>query len=91
MVPRPEPSLRVDDKDRFVLRFLQGNGFDYVKTFKSLEEHLEWRVANLPVDSEEIEAYANKGLLYFFGHDIKFRPILHINVKRISDANVPTF
>ena len=79
---------RVDDKERVMLRFLQGNGFNYEKTMKSLDEHLEWRLANLPVDSSDVEDHANNGLLYFFGRDIRFRPILHIPVKKIADANV---
>ncbi len=79
----------VDDKDRLVLRFLQGNGFDYAKTMKSLDEHLEWRLNNLPVESEEIEELAKTGLIYFFGRDKRFRPVLHIPVKKLADANIP--
>lgn len=70
-----------------MLRFLQGNGFNYEKTAKSLTAHLEWRIGNLPVD-EEIEEYANKGFLYFFGRDIRFRPVLHISVKKLIEENV---
>jgi len=79
----------VDDKDRLILRFLQGNKFHYEKTLKSLEEHIEWRINSLPVDSEEIEELAKSGIIYFFGRDKGYRPVLHINVKKMIDANLP--
>lgn len=79
----------VDDKDRLVLRFLQGNGFDYDKTLKSLEEHIEWRIKSLPVESEEIEELAKAGIIYFFGRDKRYRPVMHINVKKMVDAKLP--
>jgi len=79
----------VDDKDRHVLRFLQGNGWDYAKTAKSLDEHLEWRIQNLPMESEDIEELAKKGLIYWFGRDKRYRPVLHLNVKKISESGLP--
>ena len=82
---------RVDDKDRTMLRFLQGNGFNYEKTLKSLEAHIEWRLNNLPAELEDVETYANNGLIYFLGRDKRFRPILHIPVRKIADENVSSF
>eukprot|EP00826_Nyctotherus_ovalis_P021389 TRINITY_DN1689_c0_g1_i16.p1 TRINITY_DN1689_c0_g1~~TRINITY_DN1689_c0_g1_i16.p1 ORF type:complete len:217 (-),score=70.32 TRINITY_DN1689_c0_g1_i16:122-772(-) len=79
----------IRDRDRLVLRFLQGNNFNYEKTLKSLEEHIEWRINNLPIESEEIEELAKKGIIYFFGRDKRYRPVMHISVKKMVDANLP--
>ncbi len=81
-------NCRVDNKDRIVLRFLQGNGFNYEKTIKSLDEHLEWRIKSLPVELEDVETEVQQGLLYFFGRDKRYRPVLHIAVKRLTAASV---
>ena len=78
----------MDNNDRVLLRFLQGNGFNYTKTMNSLDEHLEWRIKNLPVELEDVESLVQQGLLYFHGRDKRYRPVLHIPVKRLTGANV---
>ena len=80
----------MDNKDRILLRFLQGNGFNYEKTIKSLDEHLEWRIKSLPVELEDVEPQVQQGLLYFFGRDKRYRPVLNIAVKRLTAASVAT-
>ncbi len=71
-----------------MLRFMQASGYDCEMTYKSLTAHLEWRLRTLPIDFEEVETLAQTGLLYLFGRDRQFRPVLHFPLKRLCEAKV---
>ena len=80
--------IRIDNRNNVLLRFLQGNQYDCDKTLNCILEHLLWRIDNLPVPIEEVDSYIKQGLLYIFGRDKSYRPILHASVKKICDSEI---
>ncbi|KJP90171.1 hypothetical protein AK88_00019 [Plasmodium fragile] len=75
------------EDDNYVLRFLQGNEFNFEKCYYDMIRHLEWRDENLPVLYEDIKDMLEKGYIYVHGRDKKMHPIIIINCKSFITAD----
>ncbi|KMZ80380.1 hypothetical protein PVIIG_06018 [Plasmodium vivax India VII] len=73
--------------DNYVLRFLQGNEFNFEKCYYDMLRHLEWRDENLPVKYEDVEDMLKKGYIYVHGRDKQMHPIIIINCKNFISAS----
>ena len=47
----------IDDNQRIILRFLQGNHFKFKQTADDLKEHVQWKILSLPVPQEAVSQY----------------------------------
>ena len=72
-----------DDSDTF--RLLQASDYDIEKTYKMLKENLLWRNSFPPSMSPEDIIIINSGLLYIYGRDTKYRPILVIEAQKLNE------
>ncbi|GAB66552.1 hypothetical protein PCYB_093370, partial [Plasmodium cynomolgi strain B] len=75
------------EDDNYVLRFLQGNEFNFEKCYYDMLKHLEWRDENLPVKYEDVEDMLKKGYIYVHGRDKHMHPIIIINCKNFISAS----
>jgi CRAL/TRIO domain len=78
-----------DDDNRILLRFLQGNNFVFKKTAESLTNHVKWRETELKINESLAKSLLPYGLIYFFGRDRMFRPVLILNIRKILDMKIP--
>jgi hypothetical protein len=71
--------------DANVLRFLQGNNWDYEKTLTAIHAHTDWQKKYLPPKyTQEIEDFFKQGIIYLQGRDNHLRPILTIVTRKID-------
>ncbi|SBT71374.1 CRAL/TRIO domain-containing protein, putative [Plasmodium malariae] len=77
----------VFNDDNYVLRFLQGNEYNFEKCYYDMVRHLEWRKENLPVKYEDVKDILNNGYIYVHGRDKQMHPIIVINCKNFITAN----
>ena len=78
-----------DDDHRILLRFLQGNNYIIKKTAESLSSHAKWRETELKIDEALAKSLLPYGLIYFFGRDRMFRPVMILNMRKILDMKIP--
>lgn len=75
--------------DSELLRVLIGVGFNYVQGFHALLLQIEWRNSMFPVSYNslltKIEYLLHTGVIYIHGRDCKYRPIVVINIGKISE------
>ncbi|CEL93319.1 unnamed protein product [Vitrella brassicaformis CCMP3155] len=76
----------VFDDDNFLLRFLQGNGWDLCKTARDVMHHLEWRRTALPVPLSHVQHLMHSGIIYLHGRDRCRRPIIVIRAKQLGQV-----
>ena len=75
------PEIKLPDffDDELLLRFLYADDCELDKVFKRLKKYIEWSNKTFPIvlqpKSRAIEIL-NKGFVYVYGRDCKFRPIL---------------
>ena len=75
------PEIKLPDffDDEFLLRFLLADDCELNKVFKRLKKYIEWSNKTFPIvmqpKSRTVEIL-NKGFVYVYGRDCKFRPIL---------------
>lgn len=75
------PKIKLPDffDDELLLRFLYADDCELDKVFKRLKKYIEWSNKTFPIvlqpKSRAIEIL-NKGFVYVYGRDCKFRPIL---------------
>ena len=74
-------------QDRLMMRILAGEKFDHSKTLHHMIEHSLWLRETFPVSYEQIGAIVTSGFLYICGRDMKYRPIVILNVRRLVDGN----
>ena len=72
-----------------MLRLLAGNQYDHAKCLRHMIEHSTWLRQTYPVPYATIGNIINSGFLYVCGRDIKHRPIVILNVRKIVDQNQP--
>ena len=70
-----------------MMRLLAGNKYDHAKCLHHIIEHSTWLRQTFPVPYATIGNIINSGFLYVCGRDIKYRPIVILNVRRIVDQN----
>jgi hypothetical protein len=78
-----------DDDHRVLLRFLQGNNFVIKKTAESLLSHVHWRETELIINEALAKSLLPYGLIYFYGRDRMYRPVLILNIRKILDMKMP--
>jgi len=67
------------------LRFIQAHKFKIPPTITAVQEYIEWASKKLPAKlTPKIEEYLQKGIVYTFGRDNRFRPIFIINAYMIN-------
>ena len=67
------------------MRLLQACEYDIKKTYKLIEENIEF-LNNIPKTiNQKIISLLNSGFLYLFGRDHHFRPILVVSIKECSN------
>ena len=75
------PEIKLPDffDDEFLLRFLYADDCELDEVFKRLKKYIEWSKETFPLSiqpkSKAVEIL-NKGFIYVYGRDCKFRPIL---------------
>ena len=75
------PEIKLPDffDDELLLRFLLADDCELNKVFKRLKKYVEWSNKTFPIvmqpKSRTVEIL-NKGFVYVYGRDCKFRPIL---------------
>eukprot|EP00347_Sterkiella_histriomuscorum_P002775 403366847 len=77
-----------DDDQRLILRFLQGMKFHYEHTEKAMNENAIWRRESFPMDTRPFMDYLNQGIIYAYQRDKGQRPIIIINVEKISSSKI---
>ena len=67
------------------MRLLQASEYDIKKTYKLIEENIQF-LNNIPKSiNQKIISLLNSGFLYLFGRDHHFRPILVVSIKECSN------
>ena len=73
------------DKRR-TMRFLCANHFNLKKTWKNIQQHLEWRETIRPIIlTEDMRALLDAGYMYIHGRDRNFRPLCFSNTKVLTE------
>mmetsp|Transcript_35566 Transcript_35566/g.32050 ORF Transcript_35566/g.32050 Transcript_35566/m.32050 type:complete len:292 (+) Transcript_35566:118-993(+) len=71
------------------LKFLHANQWNFDKAVKTIQEYLDWRKKNLPVNiNGKIHDFLDSGIIYVHGRDNRFRPILVLNTYKLDPKNV---
>ena len=82
------PEIKLPDffDDEFLLRFLYADDCELNKVFKRLKKYIEWSNKTFPIvmqpKSRTVEIL-NKGFVYVYGRDCKFRPILIFRLEEL--------
>ena len=72
--------------DGETVRFLQANNFDIKDTKKGIQSNFEWLNEIYPFNIDlKIKEILNSGLIYMYGRDKHFRPILIIEANKNSE------
>lgn len=75
--------------DGNVLRYYQANDYKWDKTKPCVEAYNVWRKDYLPVEcSQKIIDTLKSGLIYHFGRDNRFRPIIVMRTKLLSESDL---
>ena len=75
-----------DDAERLIQRFLEGSQFRYKEAYESLMVHHKF-IQTFPIQLHEYKAWVeelNKGYAYVYKRDRSFRPIFHMNLKKLK-------
>ena len=75
----PEVQLPSYMDDALLLRFIYADECDYQVVFKRLVKYLEWSNKTFPIvisPKSKLIEILNKGFVYVYGRDCRFRPIL---------------
>eukprot|EP00382_Lankesteria_abbotti_P002267 CAMPEP_0113844598 /NCGR_PEP_ID=MMETSP0372-20130328/318_1 /TAXON_ID=340204 /ORGANISM="Lankesteria abbotti" /LENGTH=342 /DNA_ID=CAMNT_0000813603 /DNA_START=105 /DNA_END=1133 /DNA_ORIENTATION=+ /assembly_acc=CAM_ASM_000359 len=72
------------EQDSYLLRFLQGCGWDQAETLADIRRHIDWRHSNLPLDIGTVFDNLPRGILYVHGRDRLRRPILIIRGSELA-------
>jgi hypothetical protein len=68
------------------VRFLQANNFDIKDTKKAIQSNLQWLNNLYPFNIDlKTKAILNSGLIYMFGRDKHYRPVLIIEANKNSE------
>ena len=63
------------------MRLLQASEYDIKKTYKSIQENIQFRNSSPKNINNKILSVLNSGFLYVFGRDHHFRPIIIVSLK----------
>lgn len=63
------------------MRLLQASEYDIKKTYKSIQENIQFRNSSSKIINNKILSVLNSGCLYVFGRDHHFRPIIIVSLK----------
>ena len=56
-----------------------------------MKEYITWRTTKLIVDDKfSIRKHLEKGMMYFCGRDCNYKPVLVLDIKKISDSDIKT-
>ena len=67
--------------DRLLLRILAGEKYSHAKTLHHIIEHSTWLRETYPISHGPLAQMLQSGFLYVCGRDVKFRPIVILNVR----------
>ncbi|EGR30861.1 hypothetical protein IMG5_122180 [Ichthyophthirius multifiliis] len=71
------------------LRFLYANQFNIKNTISYMQLHQQWRIQNIPPQlNDDTYQILQSGLFYVHGRDMKFRPIIVLNIQRFDLKNI---
>lgn len=77
-----------DDDNHFLLRILQGKKWKYDVAAATMIELNDWKVSTYPIQYDAIKSTLEKGIVYGYGRDKRFRPIIVVNCQKILDNAV---
>lgn len=73
-----------------LLRYLQGNEYDFVKAWDDIKRHVRWRQNfRMIEDKHKLEKLLNNGYCYIHGRDKYLRPIIVFRAKAFLDGQDP--
>eukprot|EP00918_Siedleckia_nematoides_P003106 GHVU01007016.1.p1 GENE.GHVU01007016.1~~GHVU01007016.1.p1 ORF type:complete len:503 (+),score=65.25 GHVU01007016.1:333-1841(+) len=73
--------------DRSVLRYVQGNQYNYYNAADDMKKHLEWRKRTLPVLRSDVKEELKAGIVYVHGRDSSRHPIIIIKADRLNQVD----
>jgi len=79
-----------DDEGRILLRMLQGLKWDYQKTFDDIALHHIWANKVNYNELTPVLPHLEHGMMYGYKRDMKSRPIIIINMRRIIESKIDT-
>ena len=75
--------------DSYLFRFLQASNFKVEEAAKNIVAHTEWRKEALPPTmNDKTTQVLQSGLMYQFGRDNRFRPILIFQAKLLNEIEL---
>lgn len=66
-------------------RLLQAGKYDDKDSYKLIKENIEWTRNYKDKLTDRMKTILNYGMLYTYGRDIRFRPILIIELKKVNE------
>ena len=72
--------------DRLLLRILAGEKYSHAKTLHHIIEHSTWLRETYPIAHGPLAQMLQSGFLYVCGRDVKFRPIVILNVRKMVEV-----
>ncbi|TRY50144.1 SEC14/CRAL-TRIO lipid binding domain [Cryptosporidium tyzzeri] len=73
-----------------LLRYLQGNEYDFVKAWDDIKRHVRWRQNfRMIEDRNKLEKLLRNGYCYIHGRDKLLRPIIVFRAKAFLDGEEP--
>jgi len=75
--------------DNMILRFLHSKSFKMDKALQNIKSHVQWKQTTNPLQLDpRLQQHLNSGAVYIYGRDNQFRPIIVIDMGKLSSSGL---